>query len=204
MLKQTYVDLLTNHTADRVLVNELWTELDNKYSSKRRYYHTLEHLVSLLIELTAVKSEFQDWETVLFSLFYHDVVYNALKSDNEEKSAELAEKRMRQISVSNEKIALCKLQILATKSHLQSVNNDTNLFTDADLSVLGKPWEVYKQYCENVRREYAMFPNFVYNPGRKKVIKHFLTMDRIFKTDFFYEKFEIQAKKNLQKEMELL
>ena len=29
-------------------------------------------------------------------------------------------------------------------------------------------------------------------------------MDKIFKTDFFYNKFEAQVKKNLQKEMELL
>ena len=154
--------------------------------------------------MTDVKSEIQNWETILFTLFYHDIIYNSIKSDNEEKSAELAEKRMKQISVSNDIIELCKKQILTTKSHIKSTDSDTNYFTDADLSVLGQNWETYLLYCKNVRKEYSIYPALVYNPGRKKVLNHFLSMDRIFKTDFFYNKFEKQAKHNLQKEIESL
>jgi predicted metal-dependent HD superfamily phosphohydrolase len=44
----------------------------------------------------------------------------------------------------------------------------------------------------------------MYNPVRKKVLLHFLSMERIFKTDYFYTHFEKQARENLQKEMELL
>ena len=97
MLKKTFIELLTIYTDNKNLVNELWTEIEKNYSEKTRYYHTLQHLESLLSELTAIKSEIQHWEAVLFSLYYHDIIYDARKSDNEEKSAELAEKRMRQI-----------------------------------------------------------------------------------------------------------
>jgi predicted metal-dependent HD superfamily phosphohydrolase len=204
VLKETFTRLLTNYTDNDRLTNELWTEIEKNYSSKKRHYHTLQHLDNLLAQLTEVKGEIQNWETILFTLYYHDIIYNSLKSDNEEKSAELAEKRMKQISVSNDKIGLCKEQILATKSHIQSTNSDTNYFTDADLSVLGQTWETYSLYYKNVRKEYSIYPDLVYNPGRKKVLNHFLTMDRIFKTGFFYKKFERQAKQNLQKEMELL
>ena len=171
---------------------------------KKRYYHTLQHLDNLLVKLTELKAEIQNWETILFTLYYHDIIYNSLKSDNEEKSAELAEKRMKQISVSPDTIELCKKQILATKSHIKSTNSDTNYFTDADLSVLGQNWETYSLYYKNVRKEYSMYSDFVYNPGRKKVLNHFLSMDRIFKTDFFHKNLEIQAKQNLEKEIELL
>lgn len=204
MLKQTFIKLLTNYTDNDSLTNELWTEIDKNYSSKKRHYHTLQHLDSLLTQLTDVKDEIQNWNTILFTLYYHDIVYNSLKSDNEEKSAELAEKRMKQISVSIDTIELCKNQILATKSHIKSTDSDTNYFTDADLSVLGQNWETYSLYYKNVRKEYSIYPDFVYNPGRKKILIHFLSMDRIFKTDFFHNKFEIQAKQNLQKEIELL
>ena len=204
MLKETFIELLTNYTDNESLKNKLWTEIDKNYSSKKRHYHTLEHLNNLLYQLTAVKSEIKNWETILFTLFYHDIIYNSLKSDNEEKSAELAEKRMKQLSVSTDKIELCKKQILATKSHIKSTDSDTNYFTDADLSVLGQNWETYLLYCKNVRKEYSIYPALVYNPGRKKVLNHFLSMDRIFKTDFFYKKFEVQAKQNLQQEIELL
>lgn len=204
MLKETFIELLTKYTDNDSLKKELWTEIEKNYSSKKRHYHTLEHLANLLSQLTDVKSEIQNWEIILFTLFYHDIIYNSIKSDNEEKSAEFAENRMKQISVSNDRIELCKEQILATKSHIKSIDSDTNYFTDADLSVLGQNWETYLLYCKNVRKEYSIYPTLVYNPGRKKVLNHFLSMDRIFKTDFFYNKFEIQAKQNLQQEIESL
>lgn len=204
MLKETFIELLTNYTDNDRLTNELWSEIEKRYSDKKRYYHTLQHLENLLTQLTEIKDKIQDWDSILFTLYYHDIIYNATKSDNEEKSAELAEKRLKQISVSNDKIEFCKRQILATKSHLKSTDRDTNYFTDADLSILGQDWKTYSLYFKNVRKEYSIYPNLVYNPGRKKVLNHFLEMDRIFKTEFFHDKFETQAKINLTNELNSL
>lgn len=203
-LKVTFFELLSNYTEDPGLVNELWEEIEENYSNSKRHYHTLQHLENVLIKLIEVKAEIKKWEIILFSLFYHDIIYNPFKSNNEEKSSELGEKRMTQISVSTESIKACKKQILATKSHLPSADSDTNYFTDADLSVLGQPWEIYSEYVKNVRKEYSLYPDLIYIPGRKNVLKHFLEMDRIFKTDFFYMKLEAQAKENLSKEMSFL
>ena len=203
-LKEIFSNLLINYTTNSSLINELWDEVEKNYSGKKRHYHTLQHLENLLITLTEVKSEIQNWESILFTLFYHDIIYTALKSDNEENSALLAEKRMQQLSVSNDIIERCKNQILATKSHSKSTDSDTNYFTDADLSVLGQPWEIYSLYYKNVRKEYAIYPDFIYNPGRKKVIQHFLSMNSIYKTDYFYNQFEKVAKENLMKELSYL
>jgi predicted metal-dependent HD superfamily phosphohydrolase len=93
------------------------------------------------------------------------------------------------------------MQILATKGHTVSTDNDTNLFTDADLSILGESWELYQEYFQKIRKEYAIYPDAVYNPGRTKVLNHFLSMERIFKTDIFHEKFELNAKNNLTREL---
>ncbi|TDS17104.1 putative metal-dependent HD superfamily phosphohydrolase [Maribacter caenipelagi] len=204
MLRETFIKLMTKYTADKDLMNVLWAEIEKNYSSKKRHYHTLQHLDNLHSQLTIVKREIKNWETILFTLYYHDIIYSSTKSNNEEKSAELAEKRMKKISVSNEIIEQCKKQILATKSHSKSIDSDTNYFIDADLSVLGQSWETYSLYFKNVRKEYGIYPTFMYNSGRKKVLNHFLSMDRIFKTDFFYNKFETQAKQNLQQELQSL
>jgi predicted metal-dependent HD superfamily phosphohydrolase len=203
-LKETFTELVTNYTDNSSLANELWAEIEKNHSRKARHYHTLQHLDNLLVQLTEVKGKIQHWETILFTLFYHDIIYNSLRSNNEERSAELAKKRMKQISVANHSIKLCIEQILATKSHIESTHSDTNYFTDADLSVLGHPWEAYSLYYKNVRAEYSIYPDFVNNPGRIKALKHFMSMDRIFKTDTFYNKFETQARQNLQQETELL
>lgn len=201
MLKATFISLLSTYTKDEVLINELWLEIEENYSGKKRYYHTLAHLENLLVQLLEVKDEIENWEVILYTLFYHDVIYNALRSDNEEKSAQLAKQRMEQLSVSYSTIEECVEQILATKSHSESNNSDTNYFLDADLSVIGQSWESYSVYYKNVRREYSIYPDLIYNPGRKKVVHHFLAMNRIFKTNKFYDKFEIQAKQNLQNEL---
>ncbi|MDX2245424.1 MAG: hypothetical protein SF052_01505 [Bacteroidia bacterium] len=82
-----------------------------------------------------------------------------------------------------------------------SPDNDTNLFTDADLSILGQKREIYHAYSTNVRKEYAIYPDILYNPGRKKVLQHFLAMEQIFKTPHFQEKYEAQARANLEEEL---
>ena len=143
-------------------------------------------------------------KAVLFSLYYHDIIYNPLKTTNEEKSAAFAENRMQMIGVPQMTIENCVRQILATKKHLLSIDNDTNIFIDADLSILGQPWNVYANYYMQVRNEYSLYPDLIYKPGRKKVLQHFLQMERIFKTDVCFTTFELQAKENLQKELELL
>lgn len=204
MLKETFIHLCNSFTKDLPLINELWAEIEENYSQPERQYHTLSHLNNLLKQLNDTKDKIENWETVLFTLFYHDIVYNVLNSDNEDQSADLAEKRMKQMSVPVQLIKNCKAQILSTKAHLENELSDTNYFTDADLSILGQDCETYKAYSENVRKEYSVYPDSIYKPGRKKVLQHFIEMKRIYKTDLFFNKFEIQAKQNLKKELDNL
>ncbi|MCW3083545.1 MAG: hypothetical protein JWP12_911 [Bacteroidetes bacterium] len=204
MLQQTFITLAQRYSSDDHLINALWEEIEKNYSGKKRHYHTLAHLDNLISQLNEVKAQIRDWDTVLFSVFYHDVIYSASAKDNEEKSAALAEKRLTSLSFPADKIKNCTAQILATKAHTQSNDNDINLFTDADLSVLGQSREVYTDYFKNVRKEYSIYPDFLYNPGRKKVVQHFLNMERIFKTDFFFYKMETQARENLAYELKVL
>jgi predicted metal-dependent HD superfamily phosphohydrolase len=201
MLKQTFIQLIKNYTTDDRLVQQLWEDVENNYSGKKRYYHNLLHLHNLLNLLHQAKDQIKEWDAILFALYYHDIVYNPLRTNNEDRSAEFAENKMQLIEVPKQIINQSVQQILATKKHSLSIDNDTNIFTDADLSILGQEWDLYAEYYKQVRKEYSLFPDLIYVPGRKKVIQHFLQMPRIFKTDFFFEKFEMQAKENLQKEL---
>jgi predicted metal-dependent HD superfamily phosphohydrolase len=203
MLKETFTTLLSDYTNNSVTIQTYWEEIEKQYTHHKRHYHTLTHLENLLQLLLAVKKYINKWNTTLFSLYYHDVIYNTLKTDNEEQSAKLAIKRMQALPVPENIIANCNTQILATKKHEQHTNDDINYFTDADLSILGQPWEAYTQYYQQVRKEYAIYPNVVYKPGRKKVLNHFLNMERIYKTEYFYDNFKQQAKENISTELKL-
>ena len=204
MLRDIFFELSKRYIDDLPLILTLWNEIDKEYSHSSRHYHTLLHLENIILQLEAIRKEIADWDTVLYATFYHDIVYRSTKSNNEEKSAGVAAKRLSEINFPQDKISKCVGMILATKKHLYTGVNDTDLFTDADLSILGQPWEQYTVYFNQVRKEYSIFPDLIYIPGRKKVLNHFLRMDRIFKSTYFYDKLEVQAKENLVKELTVL
>ena len=73
-----------------------------------------------------------------------------------------------------------------------------------DLKILSKDWEDYSIYFQQIRKEYSIYPDFLYNPGRKKALQHFLEHDYIYQTETFRNLYERQAKMNIQKEIDLL
>jgi predicted metal-dependent HD superfamily phosphohydrolase len=204
MVEQTFLNLVNKYTTGERRANELWAEITKAYTHKKRHYHTLTHLENMIEELDQYRPRITDWDTTLFAVFYHDIVYNVLKQNNEEKSAMLAVNRMTSLAVPAEKIEKCKAMILATKAHQITNNPDTDLFTDADLAILGQPWNTYENYTRQIRAEYAIYPDIMYKPGRKKVLAHFLAMKRIYKTEQFYAQFERAARENMERELIIL
>ena len=176
--------------------------MERSYSNASRYHHDFSHLKNMFEQLAYVKNDVEDIDALSFSIFYHDIVYIVTRSDNELKSAEVLESDLSITSF--DQIQKCKSQIEATKNHYKSEFQDTNILLDLDLSVLGTEWENYEEYARNVRQEFKVYPNFLYRKGRKKFLKTFLEKDQIFKTDYFIERFEQQAIKNLNMELEFL
>jgi len=203
MLEQTFTQLIRKY-AEGDQSGKLWNEIIINYSDVGRYYHTLKHLEDVYNELYTINGMFDDWDAVLFALFYHDIIYKVNRTDNEAESAAIAQKRLSALSVPESLISRSVLHILATKGHSVSDDNDTNLFTDADLAVLGQDVAIYKDYSENVRKEYFIYPDSAYNKGRKKVLSYFLDMKQIYKTDYFFRKYETQARENIKDELSLL
>ena len=203
MIKQEFLQSLSKYTADRTQPERMWVEIERKYNKKDRHYHNLLHLDAMLSELEAYKTSFETWDVIVFAIAYHDMVYNVLKKNNEERSAEVAVKSLSATSFPKSSIGFCRQLILATKRH-EPHDKETDLFTDADLSVLGSNPATYLEYSKHIRREYWIYPDVMYNPGRKKVLVHFLEMDRIFKTEPFYQKYESSARKNLHAELDNL
>jgi predicted metal-dependent HD superfamily phosphohydrolase len=203
MFKEEFLDTLKKYTSDIRLKDSLWNEIEKNYSAPDRHYHTLVHLNSMLAELKEYKGQFKNWDSIVFAIAYHDLIYSSLRSDNEERSAEIALKRLAQTSFPGKQVTFCSQLILGTKKH-QPADPETNLFTDADLSILGADTATYNQYSEQVRREYSVYPDILYNAGRKKVLMHFLQMDSIYKTHAFTEKYELAAKANINAELKKL
>lgn len=204
MLTDLFLHLVNKYSNNNELATNLWLEIFTKYSEPKRHYHTIAHLEAMVTNLNDVKENIEDWDTTLFAVFYHDIIFKASSSTNEADSAKLAMQKLSEIGYPAEKIAKCANMIVATKSHECAGDNDTNCLIDADLAILGSNQYDYQKYTEQVREEYSIYPDFLYNNGRKKALQHFLQMEAIFKTEPFSKKYEKQARINIVNELEAL
>ena len=84
---------------------------------------------------------------------------------------------------------------MATKGHNEAIESDEAFLLDVDLAILALP--SYANYTKAIRQEYKIFSDEAYRQGRQKVIKHFLSQERIYQSAYFFEKFEVLARENL-------
>jgi len=197
LLQSDFLETLEHFGISAEQSIDLWEEVKTSYSEKGRYYHNLQHLADMHGELLEIKNLISDFPTMVLAVIYHDFIYRAKSSDNEIQSAAFAEKIMFECNIPYAVMKKVSMYIHATKNHQDHLDQDGLFFLDADLSVLGKDSATYLSYSTAIRKEFKMYPDFLYKPGRKKIITHFLEMERIFKTDYFYHKYEEQARKNL-------
>lgn len=190
--------LMRKYASDPI-AEEYWQVLETKYSGASRHYHNLLHLKHMLQELQPVAAEVNDPDSLLFSIFYHDAIYKVTRKDNEHQSALLLKKHLEPTVF--KRIDVCMAQIEATKDHLLSTDPDTNILLDLDLVILGQPWEVYESYTQNIRKEYKIYPDFMYRKGRAKTMEHILAAQNIYKSAHFRAKYEEQARNNIEIEL---
>lgn len=148
----------------------------------------------------------QDKDLVDFAIFYHDIIYNVLRKDNEARSALLAVKRLKELGLSPQQTETVKGYIEATQTHTipAGIQNpaDLSLFLDFDMSILAADWELYLAYTQQVRKEYRVYPDALYKPGRRQFLEKCLQSPAIFHTPLFKAQYEATARANMEKELQ--
>lgn len=206
-LKKKWAELAQKYTNESSLVEEIWSEIQSAYTSETRFYHNLSHIECMIEELDPMKDEISNWDSVLFAVWFHDIIYSTFQFDNEEQSSEYAIATMRKLNVPESIINKSSSLILKTKNHM-FVNDpedlDMQYFLDTDLLVLGKPLEEYKKYMTDIRMEYKNYDNAIYSEGRKMILNKFISMPSIYRTAKFIDKYEQQARINILYEIQNL
>jgi len=205
MLNQFYEQLFPKYFPESKISENIYSEIIANYNIKTRFYHSTNHILMLLQEIENLKHELNDVDVVLFAIWFHDVVYFPLKKNNEEKSAEFAEKKLQQSNLQISRRKQVSDLILQTKFHipkpLLKENFDLLTFLDADLMILGSETEKYEEYKNAVRKEYSMIPSLIYKKSRTEVLQKFLERTQIFQTPYFFEKYELKARRNIENEI---
>jgi predicted metal-dependent HD superfamily phosphohydrolase len=178
--------------------DESYTALLTAYSEKHRHYHTVEHIDHCLHELDNEVALANEPAEVELAIWFHDAVYNPHRSENEEKSAELACALLQRHRVDAERIARVHAHIMATRHEAPAATPDAQLVVDIDLSILGATEEAYSRFEENVRKEYRWVPSTIFRRKRAEILQSFLERPNIYSTKPFRARYEAQARRNLE------
>ena len=204
-LKGQWDNLSSFYTSDKTIKDNSFQALKEKYSEKGRFYHNLSHVKALLNLFESLRGQIRDHNAIRFSIWFHDVMYNTKRNDNEEESARLASEMLCKLPVNTETIESVMDLILATKDHSgRNLSYDAKLFLDMDLAILGTSEKVYKEYSKAIREEYSWVSGFMFRKGRKKILKSFIEREGIYFTDEMKTRYEKQARKNINSEIKSL
>ncbi len=205
-LKLQWSKLATRYSSDLNLINRSFNVIEQAYTESNRYYHNLAHIQSMLLEIENCTDNSLDKDSLLFATWFHDIIYNPKKHDNEVQSAVVAISYLTQLSVPEDKIELAKELILATANHTKAPldNGNLNFFLDCNLKILSFEREEYLKYAKSIRKEYQHVIDFLYKNSRRKILKKFLESPYIYRTEYFKNNYEVQAKANISFELEIL
>ncbi|MEU6880788.1 hypothetical protein [Streptomyces sp. NPDC046712] len=180
----------------------------NRWAEPQRRYHTVDHLRAVLDridELTDQGGEGGELELVRLAAWFHDAVYRPDRSENEERSAALAEKALTEAGLTAHEVAEVARLVRLTITHDPS-EGDINgeLLCDADLAILAAEEGTYGGYTRAIREEYAFVPDDAFREGRAAVLRQLLSLPRLFHTPYGAAAWETRARRNLETELKSL
>ena len=176
-------------------------ELAAAYTALGRHYHNLAHIEDCLASLAQVNGvSSREREILTEAIWWHDVVYVPSQPDNEERSAQLAERHVR-ADISSEVGRLIRL----TRTH--DVKADDRLgaiLISIDLSILGAESARYDAYAAAIRQEFIHVSDADYRAGRAAVLRRFAVRPVIYPDESFAAKYDHRARGNLARELACL
>ncbi|GHB16369.1 MULTISPECIES: HD domain-containing protein [Streptomyces] len=176
-----------------------------RWAEPQRRYHTTAHLTQVLDRVDTLARHAADPALVRLAVWFHDAVYRPDRTENEERSAALAERALPEAGVPDAAAAEVARLVRLTVTH-DPADGDTNgeVLCDADLAILASGPQEYAAYAAQVREEYGFVPDGAFREGRAAVLRQLLGLPRLFRTPHGVAEWEPRARQNLTTELELL
>ncbi|GAA3145467.1 HD domain-containing protein [Streptomyces echinatus] len=176
-----------------------------RWQEPQRHYHTVSHLTAVLDHVDTLAEYAADPDLVRLAAWFHDAVYLPERSENEERSARLAERALPEAGVPDTGTAEVARLVRLTVTHDPADDDhDGQVLCDADLAILAAPPSGYAAYAAAVREEYHFVPNDAFRAGRAAVLRQLLELPRLFRTPYGQRRWEATARYNLAGELEML
>ena len=196
----------TSNPPNKEIVDEVFDGLLRAYENPKRGHHNMQHIQECLSLLEKESRPLgvidEDFGILALAFFFHDVIYEPEKGDNEARSAERASSELKKIGIDPVIISKVKRLILASKPGATHLLIEEKFFHDIDYAVLGSSRERYREYMAGIQKEFSGEKiTFKYRIGRAIFLIKTLFSGNIFKTKGFQIKFTKQAKENIKFEL---
>ncbi|MGY1770435.1 HD domain-containing protein [Blastococcus sp. SYSU D00813] len=181
-----------------------WAAVLDAWGQPHRRYHDRAHLAAVLGIVGELEGAAADPAAVRLAAWYHDVVYDPTRGDNEAVSAERARAGLRGL-VPEERVEEVSRLVLLTAGH-DPDPDDANgaVLCDADLAVLASPPAAYAAYASAVREEYGHLSDEEFTAGRIAVLEHLLGLGTLYRLPAVAADWTPRARANLAAELSLL
>lgn len=200
-----------NLPVDQACITQVYQELLAGYAEPHRAYHSVQHLAECISLFEQVIHLAVEPALLEIALWFHDAIYETRQApdqlnskpisndhlSNEQKSADWAAQFLKRCKV-NPAIILQVTQLIMATQHHQASTNDEKLIVDIDLAILGATPARFAQYQQQIREEYDFVAPALFTLKRREVLAGFYQRPRIYQTDYFYSRYEQQARENLQ------
>jgi predicted metal-dependent HD superfamily phosphohydrolase len=174
------------------------------YREPHRRYHTLAHIEHCMIMFEQCKPLIAVPDALEIAIWMHDVIFEAGRRDNEAKSAELY-LELSDGAHPEEIRQLIKRLIMATVHNGNSLEDaDSMYMVDIDLSSFALPWDEFLRDSLDLRAENPQLNDADYQLNQTGFQRRLLARPRFFQSDFFFERYERQARSNLAQYFEYL
>ena len=185
-------------------LHRLYRDVLLRYSEPHRHYHTGQHLAECFEKVQDIISLGEHPAEVRVGLWFHDAIYDTRRHDNEQQSADWARSAARELGARSENAQRIHDLIMFTRHSAAPVGVDAHVLVDADLSILGAPPARFREYEAQVRSEYAWVPDEMFRTTRAQILKELLDRSHLYSTAYFQERYEAQARRNLQHSLQYL
>jgi predicted metal-dependent HD superfamily phosphohydrolase len=180
-------------------------DLIARWSEPQRRYHTPEHLSRMLSVVDDHAEAADDATAVRLAAWFHDVVYNPRRTDNEILSASFAAATLTDLGRDHEEIAeVVRLIWLTTTHNVEAGDRNGALVCDADLAILATDPDEYDAYARSIRQEYAHVPDDAFRAGRIAVLGKLLDLPELYHVPALREEWEARARAAVTAEINAL
>lgn len=179
-------------------------QLLKAYREPHRRYHTLAHIEHCISMFDQCKPLIAVPAALEIAIWLHDVILEAGRRDNEEKSAELY-LELSDGAHPEEFRQLIYRMIMATVHNGNSLEDADSIYmVDIDLSSFALSWEEFLRDSLDLRAENPQLSDDDYQLNQTGFQRRLLARPRFFLSDYFFERYEQQARGNLARYFEYL